>query len=55
MGKVDEARDHDRAVELMRDTAVPDGCSTQDFSDKVNELVRDHVLWLERPHWLVKH
>lgn len=49
VGQIEETRDHDRAVELMRDTVLPDGCSAQLYSDKVNELVRDHVPWLERP------
>lgn len=49
VGQIEETRDHDRVVELMRDTVLSDGCSAQLFSDKVNELVRDHVPWLERP------
>ena len=52
VGLPDDPRDHDREVEKMRplrDTALPDGYSAQDFSDKVTELVRDHVGHLERP------
>jgi hypothetical protein len=52
VGLLDDPRDHDREVEKMRplrDTALPDGYSAQDFSDKVTELVRDHVGHLERP------
>lgn len=49
VGMLEETRAHDRAVELMRDTALADGCPAQAFADKVNELMRDHVPWLERP------
>ena len=49
LGLLDDPRDHDREVEKMRDNSLPDGCSAQDYSDKVTELVRDHVGHLERP------
>lgn len=49
VGLLEETRDHGRAVELMRDTALADGCSAQDYAVEVTELMRDHVPWLERP------
>lgn len=52
VGQMEETRDHDDAPSSRiddRDTVLPDGCSAQLFLDKVNELVRDHVPWLERP------
>ncbi|KAL3898682.1 MAG: hypothetical protein SGPRY_012791 [Prymnesium sp.] len=49
VGLLEETRDHDRVVELMCDTALADGCPTQVFPDKVKELMRDHIPWLERP------
>ena len=48
-GLLDETRDHDREVERMRDEYLPDGCAVQDYSDKVNRLIKDHVPHLERP------
>ena len=48
-GLLDETRDHDREVERMRDEYLADGCAVQDFSDKVNRLIKDHVPHLERP------
>ena len=48
-GLLDETRDHDREVECMWDEFLPDGCAVQDFTDKVNRLVKDHVPHLERP------
>eukprot|EP00965_Chrysotila_dentata_P010142 329806-Pleurochrysis_carterae.AAC.1 len=37
--------EHERKIELMRDEALPDNCSGQDFADKVNVVViRDHNL-----------
>ena len=47
--RLEDVRAHDRAVELARDTALPDGCSASAFMDKINGLVRDHLPWLERP------
>ena len=41
--------DHDRALELLRDRQLPDGCSVQDFSDKVNMLRQHHMPYLQRP------
>ena len=49
VGLLDDPRDHDREVEKMRDTQLPDGCAAQDYSDKVNRLVQDHLNFLERP------
>ena len=46
---LDEAIDHDRAIELMRDTRLPDGCAVKAFADKVNELMNVHVNHLTRP------
>ena len=47
--RLEDMRDHDRAVEAMRDNPLHDGCSAQDFADKVNKLTRDHLRFLERP------
>ena len=47
--RLEDMRDHDRAVEAMRDSPLQDGCSAQDFADKVNKLTRDHLRFLERP------
>ena len=49
VGLLDDPRDHDRAVEAMRDTTLPDGCSAEDFADKVNTLISVHADHLERP------
>ena len=38
-----ERREHDRAIEAARDSMLPDGCAVQDFSDKVNNLLKDHI------------
>ena len=45
-----EQREHDRAVEAARDTSLPDGCSAQDFSDKVNMLMEQHIPYCERKY-----
>ena len=45
-----EQREHDRAVEAARDTSLPDGCSAQDFSDKVNMLMEQHLPYCERKY-----
>ena len=34
---------HEKAWEAMRDEALPNGCSSQQFADKVNTLLKDHV------------
>ena len=49
VGLLDDPRDHDREIERMRDSVLPDGCMAQEYSDKVNTLVRDHLDHLERP------
>ena len=41
--------DHDRALELLRDRPLADGCSVQDYSDKVNMLRQHHMPYLQRP------
>ena len=38
-----ERREHDRAIEAARDSVLPDGCTVQDLSDKVNNLLKDHL------------
>ena len=48
-GTFEDLRYHDRMVEQMRDTRLPNGCNVQDFADKVNVLTRDHLRFLERP------
>ena len=48
-GLQEETDDHERRVAEMRDNHLPDGCPIKDFTDKVNELKRDHVAHLERP------
>ena len=47
--RLDDVRAHDRAVEAARDVSLPDGFSANDFMTKVNNLMRDHIPWLERP------
>ena len=46
---LEDPRDHDRAVESMRDEKLSDGCAAQDYADLVNELITEHVGHLERP------
>ena len=41
------ARFHESAWESMRDQKLPNGCSSQMFSDKVNTLLKDHLPHLE--------
>ena len=41
--------DHDRALEQLRDRRLEDGCSVQDFSDKINMLKQHHLPYLQRP------
>ena len=38
-----ERREHDRAIESARDSVLPDGCAAQDFADKINGLLKDHL------------
>ena len=38
MGMHEEVRDHDREIEKLRDTPLPDGCAIQEFSDYVNSM-----------------
>ena len=47
-GMHEEVRDHDREIEKLRDTPLPDGCAVQEFSDYVNAM-HDHLPHLERP------
>ena len=47
-GMHEETRDHDRAVERMRDTRLEDKCHADDFAYKVNKLLSEHVDHLER-------
>ena len=39
---LDDTRDHDRAIEHLRDNALPDGCSVKEFADRINELQMHH-------------
>ena len=45
---LEDSRDHDRAIEVMRDNYLPDGCSVQEFSNKIN-LAEHHFKYMERP------
>ena len=45
-----ERRENDRIVEAARDTMLPDGCSAQEYADKVKLIVRDHNPYSERPY-----
>ena len=47
--RLEDLRDHDRELEAMRDNFLPDGCTADDFAEKVNRLNRDHLEFLERP------
>ena len=38
-----EKREHDRVIEAARDTPLQDGCTAQEFSDKINKLLTDHL------------
>eukprot|EP00965_Chrysotila_dentata_P139041 4598144-Pleurochrysis_carterae.AAC.2 len=35
--------EHERKIKLMRDEVLLDNCSGQNFADKVNVLIRDHI------------
>ena len=48
-GLHEERVDHDRAVEALRDDTLPDGCCVDEFTEKVNDIVRNHAPYLERP------
>ena len=39
---LDDTRDHDRAIEHLRDNVLEDGCSVKAFADRINELQRHH-------------
>ena len=45
-----ERREHDRIMEAARDNMLPDGCSAQDYADKVKTIVRDYNPYSERPY-----
>eukprot|EP00965_Chrysotila_dentata_P132973 4396714-Pleurochrysis_carterae.AAC.1 len=34
----------------MRDEALPDNCTGQDFAEKVNILIRDHNPYIQMPY-----
>eukprot|EP00965_Chrysotila_dentata_P161688 5340534-Pleurochrysis_carterae.AAC.1 len=34
----------------MRDEALPDNCTGQDFADKVNILIRDYNPYIQMPY-----
>eukprot|EP00965_Chrysotila_dentata_P160350 5294636-Pleurochrysis_carterae.AAC.5 len=37
-----DADEHKREIERMRDEALLDNCTGQEFAEKVNKLIRDH-------------
>eukprot|EP00965_Chrysotila_dentata_P167095 5518273-Pleurochrysis_carterae.AAC.1 len=45
-----DADEHEREIERMRDELLPDSCSCQDFTDKVNVLIRDHNPYIQVPY-----
>jgi len=48
-GMLEEATDHDRQVEAMRDESLPHGCLVDDYADQINCLVRDILYsWIDR-------
>ena len=48
--RIDDRRQHDRAVELARDSALPDGCTANTYLKKVNDLYNEHIPYMERPY-----
>ena len=47
VGLLDDPRDHDREVEKMRDSLLPDGCMAQEYAYCIHILIRDHLDHLE--------
>ena len=47
VGVLEDRRDHDRAVEFLRDNPLEDHCSAELFADRLVELQR-HVEFMER-------
>ena len=47
-GVHEEILDHDREVETIRDTKLPDHCAVQDYSDLINR-VKEHLPHMSRP------
>jgi hypothetical protein len=47
-GVHEEVVDHEKALELIRDSPLPDGCSSQIFANVINTVIRDHLPHLER-------
>eukprot|EP00965_Chrysotila_dentata_P069690 2302076-Pleurochrysis_carterae.AAC.2 len=45
-----DADEHEREVERIRDDLLPDNCTSQDFADKVNTLIRDHNPYVQVPY-----
>jgi hypothetical protein len=45
--RVRSAEYHEDQYSLMRSTRLPDGCSSQDFADKCNMLVSDHLPYFQ--------
>ena len=48
LGIFEETRDHDRAVEALRDTPLPDGCPVSMYASTIETLMKHQPL-LERP------
>ena len=48
--RIDDRLDHDRAVEQVRDSILPDGCSANTYLKKVNTIVVEHLPYMERPY-----
>eukprot|EP00965_Chrysotila_dentata_P200906 6180251-Pleurochrysis_carterae.AAC.1 len=46
----DDADEHEREIERMRDELLLDNCSGQDFVDKVNVLILDHNPYIQMPY-----
>jgi len=49
VGLREDAQVHDEEVQQALKTSLPDGCSSQDCSDKVNDLQMNHLPYLVRP------
>ena len=39
LGIFEESRDHDRAVEYMRDHPLQDGCPAKEFADRCRDII----------------
>ena len=45
--RVRSAEWHEEQYRIMRSTRLPDGCASQDFADKCNMLVSDHIPYFQ--------